>query len=65
MIKFKSLKLQLFCAFGGLSLIICLFFIRLSFLFADIIQQNSAETILRNEGLHHALSHSTSVLCCQ
>ncbi|MDO6695423.1 HAMP domain-containing sensor histidine kinase [Aliiglaciecola sp. 3_MG-2023] len=54
MIKFKSLKLQLFCAFGGLSLIICLFFIRLSFLFADIIQQNSAETILRNEGLHIA-----------
>ncbi|MFA3792398.1 sensor histidine kinase [Aliiglaciecola sp. SL4] len=57
MIKFKSLKLQLFCAFGGLSLIICIFFIRLSFLFADIIQENSAEAILFTEGLYVASNY--------
>lgn len=49
MIKSRSLKNQLFVTFGGLILIVCLFFTHFSFLIIDIVEENTAQAILIDE----------------
>ncbi len=56
MIRSKSLKNQLFFAFGGLTLIVCLFFIRLSFLIIDVVEDNNAQALLADEAKFLSLS---------
>ncbi len=49
MIKLKSLNDRLLLAFSGLSIIICLFFIRLSTLLIDTAENNVYRSLLANE----------------
>ncbi|GBL03208.1 HAMP domain-containing sensor histidine kinase [Glaciecola sp. KUL10] len=49
MIRFKSLKTRLLIAFGLLSLIICLFFIRLSSLLIETAETNAFQSMLIKE----------------
>ena len=49
MIKSRSLKNQLFVTFGGLILIVCLFFTHFSFLIINIVEENTAQAILIDE----------------
>lgn len=49
MIKFKSLNGRLLFAFAGLSIIVCLFFIRLSSVLIDIAEKNAYQSVLSLE----------------
>lgn len=49
MIKLNSLNSRLLLAFAGLSIIICLFFIRLTALLIDTVENNVYQSLLANE----------------
>lgn len=52
MTKFNSLQNRLLFAFSGLSIVICLFFIKLSSLFIEAAEVNAYEAILDHEKAH-------------